>query len=460
MMRSWCGQCLEKQQQIDRLTEENERLKQMLRYRQRRDKEGFFGASTPSSKIPVKANTPLEQEKKKPGAKPGHKGHGRARLDEARAGEVCEIACGVHETCPDCGGELRDKGFKERGVLDSAPAKARRILYRLRVTYCASCKRTFAAKAPSVMPKNLYGNQLIAHAVVMHYLHGIPMGRVCGHIGIKQGGLVQAFHRLAALFGGVPQKLLEQYRRAPVKHADETGWRTQGKNRYTWLFATPAISIFQFNKTRAAQVPRAAFGSKPLPGVLVVDRYAGYNKSPCRIQYCYSHLLRDTQDLQKLFDDSQEVKAFVDTLAPLLAEAMGLRTQPIGDQEFHDRAKALKSKILQTVNQSAHHFGIQRIQNIFRENEKRMYHWAKDRRVPAENNRAERDLRPTVIARKTSFGSQSEAGANTRSILMTVLHTLQKQDPDPARRLKWILDRLAEDIKQDPFPLLTKKYPP
>lgn len=39
--------------------------------------------------------------------------------------------------------------------------------------------------------------------------------------------------------------------------------------------------------------------------------------------------------------------------------------------------------------------------------------------MPAENNLAERELRPLVIARKVSFGSQSDAGARTREILMT-----------------------------------------
>ncbi|MGD0012692.1 MAG: transposase, partial [Terriglobia bacterium] len=40
------------------------------------------------------------------------------------------------------------------------------------------------------------------------------------------------------------------------------------------------------------------------------------------------------------------------------------------------------------------------------------------------NNRAERELRPPVIARKTSLGSQSDAGAKTREIIMTLVHTL------------------------------------
>lgn len=89
-----------------------------------------------------------------------------------------------------------------------------------------------------------------------------------------------------------------------------------------------------------------------------------------------------------------------------------------------------------------------------------MYHWAKDRRVPAENNLAERDLRPTVIARKVSFGSQSDAGAYTRGVLMTVLYSLKKRGVDVAAHLKNTLDELAENINQDPFPLLFPRASP
>jgi len=73
---------------------------------------------------------------------------------------------------------------------------------------------------------------------------------------------------------------------------------------------------------------------KPLPGVLVVDRYAGYNKAPCSIQYCYAHLLREVEDLEKDFPDSDEVKIFVSVMAPLLSSAMKLRTQPFRTRTF------------------------------------------------------------------------------------------------------------------------------
>jgi transposase len=53
----------------------------------------------------------------------------------------------------------------------------------------------------------------------------------------------------------VPNALIEAYRNSPVKHADETGWRTDGNNGYAWLFCTPEISIFRIRKTRSASVP-------------------------------------------------------------------------------------------------------------------------------------------------------------------------------------------------------------
>ena len=262
------------------------------------------------------------------------------------------------------------------------------------------------------------------------------------------------FHRVARLFAEIPDRLTREYRQAPVKHADETGWRTNGHNGYMWLFATPQLSLFLFRHTRAASVPKAVFGTAPLPGCLVVDRYGAYNKAPCAIQYGSSHLLREVQDLEKEFPGAAEVTTFVSTVAPFLASAMGLRSRPISDAEFYRQAAELKAQIIAAMEQPAQHLGIRHIQDLFRANADRLYHWAEDRRIPAENNLAERDLRPTVIARKISFGSQSDAGARTRGILMSVLQTLKKRGVDVVEHLKGVLDQLAKDLHQDPFLLL------
>jgi len=452
---NYCPGCFEKQRKIDELTEEVKRLKSKLNYLERKGQEGYFGSSTPSSQVPVKANALKENQGKRGGAKPGHRGHGRQSFDESGADRVVGVESEVGDRCPRCGGSLEDKGIENHCVIDIPPLKTERIVYLLPKRYCPRCQKSCQSPAPGVLPRSLYGNQLVATAATMHYLHGIPMGRIIEQIDIGLGPLIKIFHRLAKIFGHIPNRLMEPYRRSAVKHADETSWRNDGQSGYVWLFATVKISLFLFRKTRSSSVPREVFGDKPLPGTLVVDRYNAYNKVPCALQYCYSHLLRDVENMEKEFSEVDEVKTFVGVLAPLLATAMHLRSLPITDDQFYKQAAELKGQIIEALHAPAQHLAIRRIQEIFHDNANRMYRWTQDRRIPADNNLAERDLRPTVIARKVSFGSQSDAGAQTRGVLMSTLHTLKKQTKtDVASAFKTILDQLAKDYSLDPYNLL------
>lgn len=447
-----CPICLAKQRVIDKLEDENKRLREKLRLQERRAEDGAFGSSTPSSKKPFKANS--EQKDRKPrGAKPGHKGVGRRSHPEGTSDRTTDVEP-ENEICPDCGTLLEKKGWTERSVIDTPRKRTEKITFRIPKRYCPSCHRNVTPQPPGVLPKSLYGNQFIGDAVEMHYLHGVPMGRICEYLDIGAGSLAKLFRRCADLFDAVPEKLIEEYRRALVKHADETGWRTDGRNGYVWLFATPSLSIFQFGKSRSSKVPQAVFGNAPLPGVLVVDRYAAYNKLPCMIQYCYAHLLREVEDLVKEFPDDSEVGKFASVVIPQLSLAMNLRNQPISDDEFYRRAGALREEIKDAMASPALHQGVRRIQDIFRDNPHRLYHWADNRAVPAENNLSERDLRPSVIARKVSFGSVTDAGAKVRSTLSTVAATTDKKGGDVAGRIKAALDLVARNPEADPFEVL------
>lgn len=447
-----CSLCLNKQRRIDELEEEIVRLRAALGREQRKMEDGFFGSSTPSSKKPFK-KTIDSQEQKPMGARPGHKGHGRNGHENGTQDRTEDIFL-ASEICPECGQLLMKKGIEHRSVIDIPLVKPEKIFLNLHKRYCPHCHKSFTPQPPGVLPKGFFGNRLISSAMSMHYLHGMPIERVCENLEIGSGSLAGIFRRCADLFAGVPEKLIEQYREAPVKHADETGWRTNGKNGYVWLFSTNDLSIFQFGKNRSAQVPLAIFGKKPLKGTLVVDRYNAYNKVPCAIQYCYAHLLRDVEDLEKEFPDNEEVSTFTAVVIPLLSASIKLRKQPIDDIEFYAKASVLRTEIQAAMDHPATHLGIRRIQDIFRKNKGRLYHWAADRNIPADNNSAERDLRPSVIARKVSYGSVSDSGANTRSILQTSLVTLKKRGLDAKHQVAVALDELARDPTLDAYSLL------
>ena len=454
---SFCEKCLEKQQKIDRLEDENKHLKAQLRYRDKKSKGEFFGNSTPSSKRHIKTNSKKEDQEKQGGAKKGHSGNiGRHTFSEAEADQVIKLKV-CDENCPNCGGKLEIKETDARSIIDTVLLEAKKILYQCQVKRCCKC-RTEVSEEPLVLPRGKYGTKLISNSVVMHYLQGIPLKRIEEMWGsdVIQGTLIKQFHKLAKLWAPAVEKLKDVYRNSPVRHADETGWRTNGHSGYAWLFCTTEMSLFQFGKTRSSQVVKDMLGTEPLPGVLIVDRYPGYNKAPCKIQYCFEHLKRDLDKLGDKNPNSQEVGHFVSQLRPLLVEAMKLRNRSIPNDGFEIQAAALKEKILDLIRAPAKHFGIQTYQDIFKENENRLFHWADSRNVIAENNTAERELRPSIIARKVSFGSQSQKGAETRSTLMSILHTAVKRLDDQAVH-HWFcqaLESLLKDPLIDPFSLL------
>ena len=116
-----CAGCLEKQIKIDRLEIEIQRLRAKLRYQERTAKEGPFGSSTPSSKIPIKPSSLEERQARRGGGKVGHTGHGRLVVTVADADHVERIEADT--TCPACGTHLEDRGLRRRTVIDCEPVQ-------------------------------------------------------------------------------------------------------------------------------------------------------------------------------------------------------------------------------------------------------------------------------------------------------------------------------------------------
>ncbi|MEI7903645.1 MAG: IS66 family transposase, partial [bacterium] len=354
------------------------------------------------------------------------------------------------DACPDCGIQLEDWGERGRTVVDCEPVRAKVRLLRITAGRCPRCGKLFRPRARGVLPNSRYSNRLLAQAAVWHYVDGLTLGHISRQFQITSGALAGRMHALAEILRPPSIALVAAYRLASVKHADETGWRCDGRNGYTWGFFTPDTSVFRCRATRSGDVAMEVFGEvEQHSGTLVVDRYGGYNRFGGNIQYCYEHLRRDAEKVADENPENAECVAFVNIFSPLLSRAMKLRKEVTDETAFLAGAASLKSEIEGCAMKKARHPDIQHIQNIFRENPHRLYHWATNRAIPADNNRAERELRPLVIARKISFGSQSEKGLETREIMMTVLNTVAKRSDDVAGAFTRTLDALAENPNLD-----------
>lgn len=453
----FCYACYEKQIKIDKLTEEVESLKTRLSALERKAKWAINPHAPSSKEIFVKSS---KASKKRPGHKKGQPGFKRSPVDHDEPHRFQKVA--MPDSCPDCGHKLLLRTYDERKVIDLIERQVETVVYEIAKGHCSQCNKCHRANHP-VLPKALIGNQLLAEAAVMAYVDHIPVSKITGIYGdaVQAGTLFKSFYRVADLLKPAMEVLKQDFRSNLYRHADETGWRTDGKSGYAWVFCTGDTSIFQFEDTRAGSVARGILGIDPLPGFLTVDRYGGYNKVSCELQYCYAHLLRDVKALEKSEPLNETVKVFVSQLSHSLSEAMRLqRDTELDDVKYYEAAKILQKDIETVVLNRSEHLGILKIQTIFRDKASRLYHWVSDRNVCSHNNFGERTLRGTVVARKVSYGSKSAKGRESRSILMSVLYTAkQRLNGDRNALVKWFKEAL-DAFSSHSKPALTDLLPP
>ena len=84
----------------------------------------------------------------------------------------------------------------------------------------------------------------------------------------------------------------------------------------------------------------------------------------------------------------------------------------------------------------------------------RFFQWVRNPEIEAENNLAERRLRPLVTARKVCSGSQSEKGLEVREILMSIIDTLSLRFSDPVAKFSSVLDEIGRNKNADVDALL------
>lgn len=451
-----CAVVLRLVERLERLEEQNRQYRDKLRYQERSGREEPFGSSTPSSKRLVKANSTEENRARRGGAAPGHEGRFKQRAREETADAVEDARAPA--TCPCCHEALVpvDAG-SERTLLRAEPTVVRTVLVRRHAARCPRCGKLYKGNARGALPGAMLDNRLAASMAYMHYAEGATRGHLSRLWGIAQSTLESTFERLADVLEPCMGRLLEEYREAPVKHADESGWPCDGHHGHAWDFVTPRVSLFSFPDSRRGEVAAGVFGPEPHAGVLVTDRYGAYNKTWAGDhQYCLAHLLRLCQDVGREHPEDAECQAFCAEASPLVAAALTLRSRETDEDAYRREARRLRDAIMEAMRREARHPAVQHVQDAFRDAEgrDRLFHWCRSPDIPADNNAAERGLRPMVIARKVSFGSQSERGLRRREILMSVFGTLRLRTSDPIGALVAALDRKSEAPETDIVELL------
>ena len=166
-------------------------------------------------------------------------------------------------------------------------------------------------------------------------------------------------------------------------------------------------------------------------GILVTDRYSAYNWYPVRWrQLCWAHLLRDFEAMRDRGGASAELgEALLAQAHQMFTWWHRVREGTLQRSTFRSYMSPLRREV-ERLLEAGSRSGVPKTagtcQDILKRREA-LWTFVQVAGVEPTNNAAERSIRPGVLWRKGSFGTQSEEGSRFVESMMTVVSTLKQQ---------------------------------
>lgn len=415
------------QKQIVGLLKENQELKEELG-------TNSSNSSIPPSQDPNRQKRSKQRSGKKPGGQPGHPGHSRNLLPPDQVHQFVEV---LPEACPNCGKGTLDThtpiSTEQRQQIELPEIKPQVTQFNIHTCRCGKCGKHVAADLPSEARRG-FGPRLMGFLVIVAG-EAKATRSVCikllGYLGIAiSSGSVSNIQKLAAKLLESPYEAIKSSTlNQSSLNADETSWKNRGKRSWMWVGATPTMVFFKIDPSRSQAAFKRVFGD--YRGALTIDRCNAYNAHKGEKQSCWSHLARN-------FVKISERKGFDSVLGRALQELAdslfnAWRHFASGEWSREEMQSFAEQKIIPhveaclRVGATANEMSskTQKTCHNLLGRFKTLWLFLYREGVEPTNNRSERELRPAVIRRKISFGSQSEWGERFIERVLTIMGTFR-----------------------------------
>lgn len=456
--------------QVQELLQQNGALRERVQELEERLKTNSNNSSKPPSTDSIwskpKPGKPGSKERRKRGGQPGHPGKRRELLPPDKVDQT--ITCVPQPTC-ECGGDVhpRTDGVERLQFFEVPPLKPHVTEVRLVWGACGCCGRRYRGERPEGTPEGMLGPRAMAIAAWLVGDCKVPRRVVqaifadCFGIDISLGAVSNSEHRVSDAVAQPVAEAFDRVREQSVVYMDETGYREAGKRRWLWVAVTSLVTVFLVRTKRAAAVAQEFLGAS-FAGRLVTDRWSGYTwfSSEMR-QLCWAHLIRDFTKLSERVGASAAIGT---ELLKLAKEMFRLwhrfKDGDIDRRQLQADMQPVREAILaqlQLGTTCGHKKTARTCANILAL-KVALWTFIDHDGVEPTNNTSERALRPSVIWRKRSFGSQGDRGSRFVERMLTVAATCRRHGRNV---IDYLTDVIDADRRGHPVPgLVPTQAPP
>ena len=376
----------------------------------------------------------------------------------------------VLDQCPTCQYVLRGESVaRRRQVIELPPPPPVEVIEHVVIKrWCPKCARwrlpRLDLRGQTVSPQGRIGVRLGSTIAYDRTVLRLPVRQVQANLRerhrcmLSSGEVVEVTHQIAARAAPTLAGFKQTAVQSAVVHGDETGWRENGQNGYIWCFSTPgdqAVRLYEYDASRSGAVVQRTL-THQFAGHLVSDFYGGYNIYAGKHQRCWVHLVRDLHKLKETHASNESVQTWAQAVRNLyddaqrVVRALDPPTQSEREQQYVRLVAQVHVLGLQYA-QAYDHPCCALSKRLLR-HEDELFQFVLVVGLAADNNLAERSLRPVVVVRKISGGTRSSRGSTTRMALASLFGTWQARGLNPLEQCLTLLSHTVTDATTNALP--------
>jgi len=414
----------ELKKQILEISKENTSLKQRLL--------AYENAHTPSSKQRFKKQPPESSGKLE--AKKGHKKWERTTPEPTETIEHSQTHC------PNCEHELGEPFKIDRKIVEEIPEPTPVIITEHLISHykCKHCGKIIIPKTK--LPRGSFGYNLQTEIALLNVDSRLPLRKIKSilqrkhQINISDAHIYKMLKNTANKLSCEYKKDIQLLRASPFVHADETGMRVNGQNYWLWVFTNNKTTIFTITKTRSKKTINKILGEK-YSGIIVCDGWTAYPNYTLNIQRCWAHILREAKYLAK---DFPLFKTFYERLCNMFFKTKKLLEQPI--EKRKPEYENLFNELTKMLDCMESHSDYKKLATKIKNGGKNWFTCLLYPNIEPTNNLAEQTIREPIIRRKIFGCLRNQKGAQTFSILTSLITTWKQQELNPFTQIKQNLE--------------------
>lgn len=344
------------------------------------------------------------------------------------------------DVCSQCGkhnkpAKVKSKIYEE--IPDPQPVKIIKAEWGV---YDCRCGHHWESKPRQVPDKGIFGKNMLSQITLLRFDDRLPLRKTIAAIErqyqttLTPKAVYDVTKRVADKATPQYEEIKRKIRKAKSLNIDETKIKIQGKTFWLWIFRSRKNIFFVIHKKRNRTVLDEILGVN-YQGIIICDGLLAYEEYTKYLQRCWAHILRETRELAKKYDDAKPMHKWMTDLF-IIVKSASIKDPPVKRKELYNKCIQEMKQLIEIFSSYKH---LKKVITTINNGLNFWFTKILHPQIQPTNNDGERSLREIVVIKKIIGTLRNQDGADVLAKIMTLISTWRLNGQSPFYSLRAII---------------------